>query len=121
MGLLDLFKPKKPKQLIECRNNYHLAGVTFKNEDGTRRQDIIKNMKNGDKVTFERYTYEGQDALRVLNEKKQCIGNIKASEVPYVLNRFGTIIRCELYNKYSFVNENGKTIYTADVVVHFWG
>lgn len=121
MGILDMFKKKKQKELIECRLNYHLAGITFSNDDGTKRQEIIKNMKNNDKVHFERYLYEGKDALRVLNEQNQCIGNIKADEVPYVINRFGTIIKCELYNKSSFVNENGKTIYTAQVLVYFWG
>lgn len=120
MGLLDILKPKVKRQPRECRNNYHLAGVTFKNDDGTKRQELIKEMKDNDKVIFEKYIYEGKDAIRVLNEKKQCIGNIKAAEVPYVLNRFGSIIKCVLYNKKSFMDETGKTIYTADVVVHFW-
>ena len=119
MSIFDLFKKPK-KEPIQCHLQYHLAGVTFDNEDGTKRQEIIKKMKEHDKVTLERYTYNGEDALRVVNENNQCIGNIRAKEVPYVLAHFDTLIECKITDIYSFLNENDEEIYTASVIVYFW-
>lgn len=56
----------------------HVAGVTFKNEDGTERQRILKDLYvNGadGELQLKPYTYKGADAVAVL-VNGDCIGNL---------------------------------------------
>lgn len=69
-----------------------ISGVTFKNEDGKNRQDILKNIykaKNSAnplemEISFEPYEYEGEDAVKVL-VNDECIGSIDKRHVEEVL------------------------------------
>ncbi len=60
---------------------FKVAGVSFVNEDGTKRQSVIRKIKFKDKpfdtvdITFERYEYEGNLAISVLANGIQ-IGNV---------------------------------------------
>lgn len=119
MKLFNIFK-KKGKEPIQCHNVFKLAGVTFENEDGTKRQDLIQELKEHDDLLLEKYEYNGEDAIKVMNTNKQCIGNIKAKDVPYAMPLLDTLIRGEFFDRYSFVNDEGNTIYTASVVIHYW-
>lgn len=66
----------------------NLAGVTFKNADGTSRQAALKDAyANGCAGTleFEQYEYQGEPALLVCYEGVG-IGNIPKARVPEVLS-----------------------------------
>lgn len=61
---------------------FHVAGVTFTNDDGQKRQRIIRSIKWHDKpfkdkveITFERYEFQDRLAIRVLANGLQ-IGNV---------------------------------------------
>lgn len=54
-----------------------VVGVTFNNEDGENRQDILSRMSGSEDITVEKYTYNGEHAAYV----KWCdkvIGNLSA-------------------------------------------
>lgn len=56
----------------------HVAGVTFKNEDGTERQRILKDLYINDDAEYielKPYTYNGEDAVSVI-VNGSCIGNL---------------------------------------------
>lgn len=54
-----------------------VAGVTFRNEDGTSRQKILADICPGEAVSFEYYEYQGAPAYSV-NWCGQQIGNLPA-------------------------------------------
>lgn len=65
-----------------------VVGVTFKNEDGSSRQKYIRQLKDDDFLTFESFEYEGETALRVLDPRGHCIGNVPKSLVPTILDYY---------------------------------
>ncbi len=65
-----------------------VAGVTFKNEDGSSRQKYIRQLKEDDSLTFESFEYEGETALHVLDAKGHCIGNVPKDVVPTILDYY---------------------------------
>lgn len=52
-------------------------GVTFNNEDGENRQDILSKMSGSEDITVEKYTYNGEPAAYVKWGDK-VIGNLSA-------------------------------------------
>lgn len=54
-----------------------LVGVTFDNEDGQNRQEILAGMTGAEEVTVEQYTYEGQPAACV-KWNNNVLGNLSA-------------------------------------------
>ena len=54
-----------------------VVGVTFKNDDGTDRQEILATVYAGDALDLEPYEYNGAPAMAVIHANG-CIGNIKA-------------------------------------------
>jgi hypothetical protein len=122
MGILDIFKQKPiTKKLTEYHWSLSLAGITFENEDGTNRQELLKNMKDNDPVKLVKYTYEGQDAIKVLNADDHCIGNIKANDVSHVLPLLDSITKSFVFDVHSFRGELGDNIYIAKVIIYFMG
>ena len=60
-----------------------IAGVTFRNDDGTERQRILKDLYvNGadGELQLEPYTYKGADAVAVL-VNGDCIGNLPRNRI----------------------------------------
>lgn len=55
-----------------------VVGVTFKNDDGTDRQKILKRVSPGDTLELKPYTYNGAPAIMVVHALG-CIGNLKAT------------------------------------------
>lgn len=104
---------------FEHRWSLSLAGITFENEDGTKRQDIIKELKDNDPLKLEKYTYNGEDAIRVLTENNQCIGNIKANDVKHVLPLLESVTKCKIFDIHSFLGDSGEKIYIAKVIMYF--
>lgn len=59
--------------------NTKVVGVTFGNDDGTSRQEIIKSCKPGDDIILKPVpTKEYPDAIGVFNKKGQQLGHIGA-------------------------------------------
>lgn len=54
-----------------------LVGVTFNNEDGENRQDILRNMTGNEDITVEKYTYNGEPAACIKWGSK-VLGNLSA-------------------------------------------
>lgn len=54
-----------------------VVGVTFDNDDGTNRQDILKTMRGGDDLEIEPYTFKGEPAAYVKWHGKT-LGNLSA-------------------------------------------
>nr|DAG78095.1 MAG TPA: hypothetical protein [Caudoviricetes sp.] len=64
-----------------------VVGVTFDNEDGTKRQQCLEEILiNGYKqISLEDYEYNGEPAIRVIVDD-MCIGNIAKDTVPEVMS-----------------------------------
>ena len=54
-----------------------IVGVTFDNEDGENRQDILSRMDGSEEITVEKYTYNGEPAAYVKWGNK-ILGNLSA-------------------------------------------
>lgn len=100
---------------------YPVSGVTFKNEDGSSRQKILRSLCEGDEVgisdvSFEEYKYNGAPAIHVYTVAG-CVGNIRKTSVTEFLQYLDN----DDYQAYlqieSFENDDEITIYRADVVV----
>lgn len=74
-----------------------LTGVTFDNEDGENRQDILSRMDGSEAITVEKYTYNGEPAAYVKWGGK-VLGNLSAE------------LAKDLYNKYP------KAVYEAQIL-----
>lgn len=74
-----------------------LTGVTFDNEDGENRQDILSRMDGSEAITVEKYTYNGEPAAYVKWGSK-VLGNLSAE------------LAKDLYNKYP------KAVYEAQIL-----
>ncbi len=88
------------------RRAYKLTGVTFKNEDGSSRQSVLRKLKfndppfdEGAELELSRYEWEGKPALAVLANGLQ-IGNIPANDVDFLIENWEHIIgftNCHVY------------------------
>lgn len=54
-----------------------IVGVTFKNDDGTNRQEVIESCSKGDTLSLEHYYYKDEDAFKVTNIYGEALGNLK--------------------------------------------
>lgn len=105
---------------------FDVVGVTFKNDDGESRQEILEFMyeyshkKNAKKIkaSLKPYKYKGESALAVWADGVQ-VGNIAADEVLDVEKLISKIVDAELVINY-FVAEDkgGKTMYSAKIVLY---
>lgn len=113
---MNLFKKKEP---LIYHNSYKIAGVTFKNEDGTKRQDILKSLKDNDVIGVKTYDYNGKTAIGVYTCDGKQIGNIKEDEIPYALHRMKSMVKTTITGIDRFNDGFGKTIYYGYVTIHF--
>lgn len=81
----------EPLELIETR----VAGVTFENDDGTNRQEILKKCKPGETIVLEHWPMpEDEYAVKVLRENGEQLGYIPredAEDVADWLNSANTV------------------------------
>lgn len=105
------------------RNNgtraFPVAGVTFKNEDGSDRQGILRELCNGEDsgaavAWLEWYQYNGKDAFRVVTDRG-CIGNVHREDINRVLTAVGASV-FELDIEL-FTTDDGRDIYRADMMI----
>lgn len=102
-------------------DGFPVAGVTYKNDDGSSRQQILEDLCEGKKsnlvsAQLEKYEYDGNPAVRVLTELG-CVGNIRRQYVEDVLEALeaeGSDISLQISY---FFNEEGKKIYRGVVFI----
>lgn len=88
---------------------FNIAGVTFANEDGRNRQDLLKEVLasgcDGD-LTFEEFEYNGKPAVRIVYNDDFILGNVPARDVKKFL---------EICDKISHVDLDIKSFTPEDV------
>lgn len=96
-----------------------VAGVTFKNADGSSRQAYLKDLAvtGAGNVQLVQFDYQGEPALRVVVDGME-IGNIPADIVPDVLKVLPRVDRI-LCLVDTFENDDGKLIYRADLDISY--
>lgn len=90
IGNIELTKPKQKYEFI----TYRIAGVTFNNEDGSNRQNILRHIKFRDppfdsetfNIIFDEYEYDGEPAIRVIIQGVT-IGNLPKEDVGTFLTK----------------------------------
>lgn len=96
-----------------------VAGVTFKNADGSSRQANLKDLEVSgvNNVQLVQFEYQGEPALRVVVDGME-IGNVPADVVPEVLEIMPRIdnIMCIVT---TFDNDSGRRIYRADLDISY--
>ena len=99
----------------------NIAGVTFNNDDGSSRQQILADVmaRGGEvEVTLDEFYYKGSQAVRVLVDGR-CIGNIpkhRVEEVRAVLDRIVTAdLNVETFQPADEDPERPGEIYRADL------
>ena len=113
-----MFTKKKADYVYH--NSFRLAGVTYNNDDGSSRQEIIQTLKDGTIVGLKPYQFNNNLAIGVYTCEGKQIGNIKEKDIPYVMDRLKTMVKTEIFNVRSFYyNELNEVIFTADVIVHY--
>ena len=97
---------------------FPVAGVTFKNEDGTDRQKILREIYlNEDGRTRYEFTEDDQEqdpGIRVTTDIG-CVGFIRRSDKKKVRRFYGQNVYTSWLEVEHFVNDEGDKIYRADV------
>lgn len=95
-----------------------VVGVTFANEDGTERQEILEELDDVPgymiEVELDPYTYHGEPAVRVFADGQQ-IGNIDKDLAPYITENFQKI---EQISDFEIVGGDGLN-YGARFTIQF--
>ena len=99
--------------------HFAVAGVTFKNEDGTDRQKILQEMSfnepSDNDVWFEEDEDQGENSgIRVLTDYG-CVGYIRRSDKEKARRFFENKVWYKYLNVEQFTNDEGRSIYRADV------
>ena len=95
---------------------FKVTGVTFDNDDGSSRQEILKSIvDNGGSAdaTFKEYEFNGKPAIAVYADGK-CIGSIPRGSAKEVRSLIAKDLSA-IISANKFVNEEGKEIYYAEV------
>lgn len=100
-----------------------VAGVTFKNSDGSSRQKLISKLKPGEPLYLAPYIFENRDAIYVKNMNNFILGNIPARYTKEIKNKLSkkVIASVSVEEVDSFRNENNKKVYffTIKLLINF--
>ena len=101
--------------------HFPVAGVTFKNEDGTDRQKILREIAlNNDgfgAVGFEENEDLGEDSGISVMTEFGCVGFIRRSDKAKVRRFFGRQTQAIYLAVELFESDDGQKIYRADVQI----
>ena len=111
---LHAFREQHPEK------HFAVAGVTFKNKDGTDRQKILQEMSFNDPSDNDVWFEEDEDqsegsGIRVLTDYG-CVGYIRRSDKEKARRFFENKVWYKYLNVDQFTNDEGRSIYRADVV-----
>lgn len=99
---------------------FPVAGVTFKNDDGSDRQKILREIAlNNDgfaAVTFEENEELGEDSGISVVTEFGCVGYIRRSDKSLARRFEGKTICTSYLSVEQFTNDEGRSIYRADIV-----
>lgn len=100
---------------------FPVAGVTFKNDDGTDRQKILREIALNEDGTCEVWFDENEDlgeesGISVLTENGQ-VGNIRRNDKKKLRRFFDRTANTMYLSVERFENDDGDKIYRADVVI----
>ena len=99
--------------------SFAVAGVTFDNDDGSSRQEILREICEGDEdgdteAWLEWYQLRGKDAYRVMTSHG-CVGNVRKNDIMDAVTAIGAS-KVDLAVE-QFEREDGTLIYRADLIV----
>lgn len=101
-----------------------VAGVTFKNEDGVKRQEILKKIRyhgapyrTDPDISLKRYEYDGEDAVAVYANEEQ-IGNLSRLDVSRVLPRWSRFNGVDSFSIHGDGSSSNK--FGIDIVLRFY-
>lgn len=101
------------------RTTTRVKGVTFKNEEGIKRQSVLKGMYSTNKITIEKYLYRGKEpAARLIdNVSEQEFGNLSAELVADLARKYPqTRWEAKIHDLGTFQPDyDDKEIYTCKV------
>ena len=103
------------------RRSVPVHGVTVNNDDGSSRQEILRDLCDGEDMAivelwFDDYLFGGKLHIRVMTDRG-CIGEIRLKDVPTVRSYFGKSVRMIYGELNREERENGTEVYLADVVI----
>ena len=75
-----------------------VAGTTFRNDDGSSRQEILALCHDGDMLDLEYFTYQGEPAYKVFSRYGQ-IGNLPAEDAMFVDSVYGEYVTSAVISK----------------------
>lgn len=101
--------------------SFPVAGVTFKNDDKTDRQQILREIALNDDgscaVTFEEDEEKGEaSAIRVMTEYG-CVGHVRHNDKAKIRRFFDRKVNTMVLAVERFENDDGEKIYRADIVI----
>lgn len=77
-----------------------IVGVTFKNDDGSSRQDYLASVKNNEQLFLEEYFYKGNPAFRVCRKNGKCLGNLSETVAKKIKKKY---------------NQNEKLVFVEEI------
>lgn len=100
---------------------FPVAGVTFKNDDKTDRQQILReialNAGGRCAVSFEEDEEKGEEsAIRVMTEYG-CVGHVRHNDKQKIRRFFDKKVNTAVLSVERFENDDGEKIYRADIVI----
>ena len=102
------------------RESFPVAGVTFKNDDGTDRQKILREIVLNEMgfcdVWFDQDPELGDESGISVQTDLGCVGFIRRSDKNKVRRFFDKKVNSSTLYAELFENEDGEKIYRADVV-----
>lgn len=101
------------------RLKFPVAGVTFKNEDGISRQDLLREIVLNDSgttdVEFQEDTDHGDESgIRVMTEYG-CVGFVRRSDKGKVRRFFDKMVHMRFLSVEPFETDDGQKVYRADI------
>lgn len=110
----------KASVVASFRHKYRVVGVTYDNDDGSSRQEILEAIANAEppyedcEVSLDEFDYNGERALAV-NVNGDCIGNISRKDLDDV---FSDLCVADSVDLRVYGGENGRN-YGASVTLVF--
>ena len=86
-----------------------VVGITFKNSDGTDRQDILSCVCDGDPVTIEYFEYRGDPAYSVKTLDGDQIGNLSKELADDIRRMYGDCVFDAHISELYYFDDGAKT------------
>lgn len=110
-----------PSVTVSTSRNFKIRGVTFENEDGTSRQELLSMIKEKEppfdddlQISLERYEHDGKTAYYV-NVNGYIVGSVESSISQYITEHYNQISGIHDFYVGSFQAEDtGETVYYAN-------